>query len=54
MPGRLELFAGVENLLDADYSPLAYYNEFEPDPAKRSGYYPAPGRSWRVGGSYRY
>ncbi len=29
-------------------------NEFEPDPAKRSGYYPAPGRSWRVGGFYRY
>ena len=52
VPGRLELFAGVENLLDADYSPLACStDEFEPDPAERSGYYPAPGRSWRVGGS---
>ncbi len=54
VPGRLEVFAGVENLLDAGYAPVVYYNAFEPDPAKRSGYYPAAGRSWRVGGFYRY
>ncbi len=44
VPGGLELFAGVENLLDTRYVSYVYWD----------GYYPAPGRSWRVGGSYRY
>jgi len=44
VPGDLELFAGGENLLDAEYVSYVYFG----------GYYPAPGRTWRVGGFYRY
>jgi outer membrane receptor protein involved in Fe transport len=44
VPGDLEIFAGVDNLLDETYVSYIYYG----------GYYPAPGRSWRVGGYYRY
>lgn len=44
VPGSLELFVGGENLLDTRYLSTIYWD----------GYYPAPGRSWRVGGFYRY
>jgi iron complex outermembrane recepter protein len=42
--GNLELFAGVENLFDEKYVSYIYFD----------GYYPAPGRNWRVGGFYKY
>ena len=44
IPGDLKIFFSIENLLDTRYAPYIYYN----------GYYPAPGRNWKVGGSYRY
>jgi iron complex outermembrane receptor protein len=44
VPGDLELFVGLENLLDVDYVSWIYFG----------GYYPQPGFNWTVGGSYRY
>jgi iron complex outermembrane receptor protein len=44
IPGELELFAGIENILDELYTPFVSWD----------GYYPAPGFSWKIGGTYRY
>ena len=44
LKGKLELSFSIENIMDTMYASYAYY----------SGYYPAPGRSWKVGGSYQY
>jgi iron complex outermembrane receptor protein len=44
VPGELELFAGVENILDSQYLSYIYW----------SGYYPGNGRSWNVGVNWRY
>ncbi len=49
IPGDLEIFFSIENLLDTRYAPYVFYDGFTP-----SGYYPAPGRNWKAGGSYRY
>jgi iron complex outermembrane receptor protein len=49
--GRLELSAAVDNVLDEQYSTWAEYRTW---PVPESYYYPAPGRSWTVGGSYKY
>jgi iron complex outermembrane receptor protein len=42
--GALEVIAKAENLLDLQYAPYVYYNS----------YYPAAGRSFSLGASYRY
>jgi iron complex outermembrane receptor protein len=47
--GSLELSAGVSNVFDLSYSTWAQYGFGFGD-----SYYPAPGRSWTAGGSYRY
>ncbi len=52
LPGNLELYFQVENLLDTLYYTNVYYNAYALPPV--TGYYPAPGRSVKVGGSYRY
>ena len=44
IPGDLEIFFSIENLLDTRYAPYVY----------SGSYYPAPGRNWKAGGSYRY
>lgn len=48
--GSLEISAGVENLFDQSYSSTAGYDSF----FVQDYYYPAPGRSWNIGGSYQY
>jgi len=54
VPGKLELFVGVDNLLDTRYAETAYYG-FDPETyTYRTGYYPSPGRTWKLGGAYRY
>jgi iron complex outermembrane receptor protein len=42
--GDLDIYFGVDNLLDARYATTGYYGS----------YYPGEGRSWKVGASYRY
>jgi len=44
VPGDLEVYFGVDNLLDARYATTGYYGS----------YYPGEGRSWKAGASYRY
>ncbi len=44
LKGKLELTVGMENIMDTMYASSVYYG----------GYYPAQGRSWKVGGSYQY
>jgi len=44
LKGKLELSLGIENIMDTMYAGYVYYG----------GYYPSPGRSWKVGGSYQY
>jgi iron complex outermembrane receptor protein len=43
--GDLDLFLGVNNLLDAQYATMAFYG---------ASYYPGEGRNWKLGASYRY
>jgi iron complex outermembrane receptor protein len=50
LPGKLELYFGVENLLDTLYATVGVYSlSFS-----QVFYYPGQGRSWKIGGSYRY
>jgi iron complex outermembrane receptor protein len=44
VPGDLDLFFGVNNLLDISYVTTGY----------SGSYYPGEGRNWKVGASYRY
>jgi len=48
VPGKLEVYVGVNNFLDVAYAPTGVYNGIE------VYYYPGEGRSWKVGASYRY
>jgi iron complex outermembrane receptor protein len=48
LPGKLELYFGAENLLGTLYSTVAVYS------SGQVFYYPGQGRSWKIGGSYRY
>jgi iron complex outermembrane receptor protein len=50
LPGKLELYFGVENLLNTLYSTVGVYSSFY----SQVFYYPGQGRSWKIGGSYRY
>jgi iron complex outermembrane receptor protein len=45
VPGDLDVYFGVNNLLDTIYATKGYYG---------SSYYPGEGRNWKVGASYRY
>ena len=51
IPGKLEVYVGVDNLLDTSYATSGYYSTW---PAPGVYYYPEAGRTWKVGGSYRY
>jgi iron complex outermembrane recepter protein len=44
VPGNLVITAEIKNLLDTSYAPYIYYNS----------YYPAAGRSFKIGASYSY
>jgi iron complex outermembrane receptor protein len=44
VPGDLDLYFGVNNLLDIRYATTGYYGT----------YYPGEGRNWKFGASYRY
>jgi outer membrane receptor protein involved in Fe transport len=44
----LQVFGGVDNVTDEQYASLAYKG-FALD-----GYYPAAGRMWKAGASYRF
>lgn len=44
IPGDLDMYFGVDNLLDARYATTGYYGS----------YYPGEGRNWKLGASYRY
>ena len=48
IPGKLDLYFGIENLLDQLYASSGY------DYGTYVAYYPEAGRTWKVGGSYRY
>ncbi len=48
VPGELELYFGVENVLDTIYASMGY------DWGTEVVYYPGAGRSWKLGASYRY
>jgi iron complex outermembrane receptor protein len=48
--GELEVFFGIENILDARYATTGFYDEW----GGQVYYYPGEGRNWKVGASYRY
>lgn len=48
--GDLALSCSLSNITDASYAPLAYYSSW----FFTSSYYPAPGRSFTLSGSYTY
>jgi iron complex outermembrane receptor protein len=48
--GELLLRAGVDNILDTEYVALSYYSSL----SGNTSYYPAPGRSFTLSGTYRY
>ena len=50
IPGDLDLYFGVENLLDISYASYGVYSEFK----GAVFYYPGEGRNWKLGASYRY
>ena len=45
LPGDLDLYFGVNNLLDIRYATTGYSG---------TSYYPGEGRNWKLGASYRY
>jgi outer membrane receptor for monomeric catechols len=49
IPGKLELYVGVDNLLNNTTQATTGF-----DWGTMVVYYPGQGRSWRIGGSYRY
>ena len=49
LPGDLELYVGVDNVMDKSYSSTGFEDFFS-----NIYYYPGTGRFWKVGGSYRY
>jgi outer membrane receptor protein involved in Fe transport len=51
LPGRLEVYFGLDNLLDVAYATTGFYDPWGPPDLY---YYPGEGRSWKVGASYRY
>jgi iron complex outermembrane recepter protein len=48
--GELVLRAGVDNILDEEYVALSYYSSL----SGNTSFYPAPGRSFTLSGTYRY
>jgi iron complex outermembrane receptor protein len=44
IPGDLDLYFGINNLLDNQYAAMVHWGS----------YYPGEGRNWKLGGSYRY
>ncbi len=50
IPGNLDLYFGVENLLDVSYASFGVYSMLK----GAVFYYPGEGRNWKFGASYRY
>jgi iron complex outermembrane receptor protein len=50
LPGKLDVFVGVDNLFDVAYATMGVYSVIQ----GKVFYYPGEGRNWKVGASYRY
>jgi iron complex outermembrane receptor protein len=50
LSGKLDVYFGVNNLLDTHYATTGFYSSFSGEVS----YYPGEGRNWKVGASYRY